>query len=266
MDGDLADALGEQNRAHHDGETEEEQKHELDGGAGRRHAVVAEVALPGGEDRLGKTRGDVDHDDERRAVADAERRDLVGDPHHEERGGGHADHRHHLESEAGVGHDLHAAERGREHLRMHEGGGNSPRLDDAEENRQVAGDLRELLTARLPFLLHFFERRNHGGKELDHDLRRDVGPNREEADCALVEAAAGEHVEPVEKTAARGGADIVYRALKRLPIDARCGNLGDETAHRHQTQSDENLLAQFGNPERVRKTFPHRHIFAPLSF
>ena len=181
---------------------------------------------------------------------------------------GHADHRHQLEADAGIHHELHAAKRRREHLRMHERRRDAPALHHAEDDREVARDLRELLAAALPFLLELLKGGNHGRKELNHDLRGDVRPDGEEADGALSERAAGEHLEPVEETAAaRGGADILDRTLKRLPVHARGRNLRNEAANRHQTQGDQDFLAQFRNLERVPKSFPHRHFLsAPFSF
>ena len=151
---------------------------------------------------------------------------------------------------------------------MHEGRGYAPGLRNAKHYREVARDLRKLLPAALAFLLELLKGGYHGRKKLDHDLRGDVRPDREEADRALPERTAGEHLEPIEEAAAaRRRADILYRALQRLPVHARGGNLRNETAHRHQPQGNEYLLAQFGNPECVRKAFPHRHFLsAPLSF
>ena len=79
---------------------------------------------------------------------------------------------------------------------------NAPRLHDAEDNRQVTRNLRELHTARLTFLLELLKRRDDGRKELNHDLRRDVGPDREKADRALTERATREYLKNVKKAAA----------------------------------------------------------------
>ena len=78
---------------------------------------------------------------------------------------------------------------------------------------------------------------------------------------ALAKGTAREDLKPVEEaTAARRGADVFNRALKRLPIHAGRRNLRNEAAHRHKTERDENFLAQFGNPERVGKALEHRHL------
>ena len=49
----LADTLSEQHGTHHNGKAEEKEKHELDGGTCGGNAVVSEIALPCGENRLG---------------------------------------------------------------------------------------------------------------------------------------------------------------------------------------------------------------------
>ena len=173
----LADTLSEQNRTHHHGKSEEKEKHKLNRRAGCGYAVVTEIALPCGEDGFRKTGGDVDHDDQRRTVSDTERGDLVSNPHDEERGRGHTDNRHKLEAKTRIRHNLNATECGRKHFRMHKSRGNAPRLHNAEENGQITGDLRELLTTRLTFLLHLLKRRNHRREKLNHNLSRNVGPD-----------------------------------------------------------------------------------------
>ena len=262
VDGDLPDALGEHDRAHDD----EQEEHDQDAEAGDRRDLRDEVALVRGADGVGEARGDVDHDDERRAVADAERRDLVGEPHHEERRGRHADHGHQVEAEPGMRDQHPVGELGREHAGVGEDRRDAPRLDDAEDDRQVPCDLRELLAAVLALLLQLLKGRDDRREELDHDLRRDVRPDREEADGALAQGAARERLEPPEQRRVRLP-DVVHDLLEHGPVHARGRDLRHEAAHEHESERHEYLLPQLRDPERVGKAFHHRHcFFSPICF
>ena len=201
----LADTLRQHHRAHHDEDEEDDNDREFRNRRVRLNAGETEVTLPGIDDRLRQTRGDVDHDDERSTVANAERRDLISEPHHEQGSGRHADHRDEMEPETGIRHNLNELLPVREpnaEPRHLEDRRNAPRLHDAEDNRQVTRNLRELHTARLTFLLELLKRRDDGRKELNHDLRRNVGPDREKADRALTERATREYLKYVKKAAA----------------------------------------------------------------
>jgi len=260
VDRHLADALREHHRAHHDEQEEEDEERQFRVGAGRGRRVArhAEVAFVRGEERARQTRGDVDHDDQRRAVADAERRDLIGDPHQEERGRRHADDRHQVEAEARIDHDrLARRERQPEGRRVRQRRRDAPRLHDAEDDGEIARDLRELLAAVLAILLQLLERRDHRREQLDDDLRRDVGPDRQEADGALAERAAREHLEPVEETALRVRLEVRDDLAEDRPVHARGRDLRDETAHEDEAERHQNFLAQLRDAERIRETFCH---------
>ena len=260
VDRHLAHALRQHHRAHDDEDEEDHHDRKLGDRRGRLDAGKAEVTLPRANQRLRKTRGDVDHDDQRGTIADAERRNLVGEPHDEERRGRHANHRHQLEADSGIRHDLDALERLAEHARMTERGRNAPRLHDAEDDRQVTRDLRKLLTAGLALLLQLLERGDDGREELDHDLRRDVGPDREEADRALAERTAREHLEHVEQAAALVlRLEVGDNVLQSLPVNAGRRNLRNETAHENEAERNQDFLTEFRNSEHVRKALHHRH-------
>ena len=169
VDGDLPDALREHHRAHDDEEEEDHENRKLGDGSRSLHARETEVTLPSLDESLRKARGDVDHDDERSAVADAEGRDLIGEPHDEERGARHADNGHEVKTESGIRDDLNARERRTERAGVAEHRGDAPRLDDTKDNRQVARNLRELLTTALPFFLELFKRRNDRAEKLNDD-------------------------------------------------------------------------------------------------
>ena len=136
----------------------------------------------------------------------------------------------------------------------------APRLDNAEEDREITRDLGELLTTVLAFLLELAQRRNDGRQELNHDLRGNVRPDRERTDRALANRAAREDFEPADETAATG---VLRRALDDLaenrPIHARSRDLGNESAHEHETEGNHDFLTKFRNVEHVRKALHHRH-------
>ena len=133
-----------------------------------------EVTLISAPESLGETRSDVDHDDQRRAVADSESGDLIGDPHDEERSRRHADNRHHVEAESGFGDQRLDVTDLPESLGAGKERRDTPPLNDAEDDREISRDLRELLTAVLAFLLQLLKRRNHRREKLDDDRRGDV--------------------------------------------------------------------------------------------
>ena len=261
VDGDLAHALSEHDRPHDDEQEEDDENRQFRDRSGRLHARETEITLPRADDRLGQTRSDVDHDDERSAVAHSEGGDLIGDPHDEKRGGGHADDCHELEADPGIGDDFNAGEGLAESAGVAEHRSDAPRLHHAKHDRQIAGDLRELLATAFTFLLEFFKRRNDRTQELNHDRCRNVRPDREKADAALLKRAARKDVEPVQEPAAgRALPRSLDDALKRAPIDSRGRDLRNKTAHEHEAERDQYFLAQFRNAECVGKTLHHCHI------
>ena len=140
---------------------------------------------------------------------------------------------------------------------------NAPRLRNAEDDREVARNLGELLATRLAFLLELLKRGDDRAKELDYDLRRNVGPDREEADGALPERTAGEHFEPVEHAAAGVfTSQVADYALKRLPVNAWRRNLRNKTAHEHEAERNQDFLPKLRDAECVRKSLHHRHFLS----
>src|SRR3546814_20536909 len=92
---------------------------------------------------------DARHDDERDAVADAARGDLLTQPHQEHGAADQRDHRRDPEQIARVDHRLHARLRA-EALQPH---GDEIALHGGQADRAVTGVLIELLAAAFAFLL-----------------------------------------------------------------------------------------------------------------
>ena len=97
------------------------------------------------------------------------------------------------ETEAGVDHDplLHGLQALRD----------AERLQDGEDDRQVAGPLRDLAAAQLAFLLQLFERGHHHRQQLQDDRRRDVRHDAQGEDRQPADVAAREHIEEAEDRA-----------------------------------------------------------------
>ena len=77
------------------------------------------------------------------------------------------------------------------------------RLQDREDDRQVAGPLRDLAPPQFAFLLQFFERGDHHRHQLQDDRRRDVRHDAERENRQPPDVAAGEQIEEAEDRALR---------------------------------------------------------------
>src|SRR5262249_6204211 len=131
---------------------------------------------------------DSGEDQQRHPVADTAFRDLFAQPHDERAAGGQGQHGHHNEPHTGVDDEIPTA------LQLP---GNAARLHGAQNHRQIAGPLGNLLAAEFAFLLQFGERLIHHSEQLEDDRRRDVrhDPERENGQAAQVAAA-----EQIDKT------------------------------------------------------------------
>ena len=112
-----------------------------------------------------QTGDDAGEDDERDAVADAARGDLLAEPHQEDGAAGQRDDRAGAEEQPGIEHDV---------ALPFEADGDAIGLERREEHRAVAGILVDLLAALLAFLLELLEMRRDRRHQLDDDRCRDI--------------------------------------------------------------------------------------------
>ncbi len=167
-------------RHHNDGEDQ----------PGRQCALAAEFERAG--DRGRQLRHDTRQDDQRNAVADAARGDLLTEPHQEHRSAGERDGRGHQEEDAGT--------------RNHAAGALQADTDAVSlERRQHHGEIPRVLVHDLAALLAFFLERLERGRNRRHQLNddrcRNVRHDVEREDRHPVDAATGEHVEHPEDAA-----------------------------------------------------------------
>ena len=168
---------------------------------------------------LRQLRDDAGEDDQRDAVADAARRDLLAQPHQEQRAADDGDHRADAEMPAGIEHR--AAARSGHRLQADR---QAVALEGGEEHRQVAGVLIDLLAPGLAFFLQLLDGRRHRGHQLHDDRGRDVGQDAEREDRHPLQRAAGEHVEH-----AHDAAGVLLEDLRHdHRVDARQRDVGAE--------------------------------------
>ena len=175
-----------------------------------------------------QTGDDAGEDDERDAVADAALRDLLAEPHQEQRAADQRDDRGNAEEPARI--DDHGAGGA---LRAFEADGDAVGLEGGEHHRQVARVLVDLLAALLAFLFQGFELRRHRAHQLHDDRCRDVGHDVEREDRHALDGTAREHVEHAED-AGRIGVERLRegRRVDAGQRDERPEAIDDERAQR----------------------------------
>jgi hypothetical protein len=174
---------------------------------------------------------DAGQDDQRDAVADAARGDLLAEPHQEHGAAGQRDRGRQAEEQAGIGHDVTGAL---------EADGDAVRLERRQDHGQVARVLVQGLAAGLAFLLQRLELGRDGGQKLDDDRCRDVRHDVQRKNRHAVDAAAGEHIEHAED-AARLGAEHLF---PDVGIDAGQRDVGAESINKQRTQGEPDALLQ----------------------
>src|ERR1039457_6650501 len=190
---------------------------------------------------------DTREDDQRHAVADAALADLLAQPHDEGRSGGQRQNGQHRETEPRIDDDP--------LLHRHQALGNAERLQDGEDDRQVAGPLGDLAPAQFAFLLQLFESGDHHGQQLQDDRRRDVRHDAQSEDRQPANIPTGKQVEEAEDRSRLG----VEELLPLLNVDARRGDVTAQTVHRQQPQRKHQPLAKIWNAKHVRECFKKLH-------
>src|SRR6185369_2561386 len=194
---------------------------------GRERALAAK--FEGADDRGRQLRHDACKDDQRDAVADATRGDLLPQPHQKHRAAGERDHGPDAEEPARIGDHAAGA------LEAH---GNAVRLKAREHHREVARVLVHDLAALLALFLELFERGRDRRHQLDDDRRRDVRHDVQRKDRHAVDATAGEHVEHAEDAAGLRAEDLVPGRR----IDTGQRDIGAEAVDQQRAEREPDAL------------------------
>src|SRR6266511_746678 len=213
----------------------------------------------------GKARHHGREDQDRHAVADAPLRDELGQPHQQggARGPGQHDERGTGRVEAGD--EVAALEAGEPEqpaAALMQGEHEAGRLHEREPDGEVAGPLRDLLLADLPFVLPFLELRDHDPEQLHDDRSRDVRHDPEEEDRDVRNRAPGEQVEEPDDPRALG---LLLEVLDRVEVDERDREVGADPVDPDDDQREEDLVAQVGHPEHVPQAGEHGGARPPLA-
>ena len=196
---------------------------------GRQRAGAAEFQRAA--DGARQAGDDAGEDDQRNAVADAARGDLLAEPHQEHGAADQRDDGRDAEEQAGIGDDAVAA---------FETDGDAVGLHDRQQHRAVAGVLVDDLAALLAFLLQRFERRNDRRHELHDDGGGDVGHDAEREDRHALDGAAGKHVEHAEHAAG-----LLLEGLgEGVGIDAGKRDVGAEAVDEQRAEREPDALLE----------------------
>ena len=169
--------------------------------------------------------------DQRDAVADAARGDLLAEPHQEHGAAGQRDRGREAEEHSGVAdHIARALKPDRDAVGLERG----------ENHREIARVLVQRLAAGLAFFLQRLKLRRDGGQELNDDRGRDIRHDVERKDRHAVNAAAGEHVEHAENAAG-----LRFEHLfPDIRIDAGQRNVGAEAVDQQRAEREPDTLLQ----------------------
>ncbi|MPL95824.1 hypothetical protein SDC9_41996 [bioreactor metagenome] len=246
LDMDLAQrALHE----HHEGNHRDHHHDHAEDHRGRDGAGAALLEEAG--ERMRDVRDDADEDDQRDAVADPARGDLLAQPHQEHRAADEGDdHRDEEEDARGMG-----------EIALLEADRQAPGLEGGKTHRGVAGDLVDLLAALLAFLLHLLERRHQRGQQLHDDRGRDIGHDAEREDAHAAKRAAGEH----RQHAADARARLVHELAQCVRINAGHRDVGAKPVDNEEADGEVDALPQLGGLAEGLPAEVRRHLLCSRS-
>ena len=180
---------------------------------------------------LGQSGDDAGEDDQRNAVADAARGDLLAEPHQEHRAADQREDGRRAEEHPRIRDDAVAA---------FKPDGNAVGLNQRQQHGAVARILVDDLAALLAFLLQRFQRRDDRRHELHDDGGGDVGHDAQREDGHALDSAAREHVEHAENAAA-----LLREGLRKsVGIDSGQRNIGAEAIDKQSAQGKPDALLQ----------------------
>ncbi len=212
-----------------DGDHDDRHEQQTDDQRGGERALPAEFECADQSRwQLGDNAGE---NDQRDAVADAARRDLLAEPHQEHGAADQRDDGGDAEEPAGIEHDSASAL---------ETDGDAVALQRGKQHRAVARILVDLPAPLLAFLLQLLEMRRDGGEQLDDDRRRDIRHDVEREDRHAPDRAAREHVEHAENA----GLVLPEHVGKGLRVDAGDRDIGAEPIDQQRAEREPDALLQ----------------------
>ncbi len=216
---------------HKDDDGDDDDRHDQQPDDQRRRERALPAELERADQSVRQLRDDAGEDDERDAVADAARGDLLAEPHQEHGAADQRDAGGDAEEPAGIEHHV---------ARAFKADGDAVALQRGEKHRAVAGILVDLPAALLAFLLQLLEMRRDGGEQLDDDRRRDIRHDVEREDRHAPDRAAREHVEHAENA----GLVLPEHVGKRLRVDAGDRDIGAEPVDQQRAEREPDALLE----------------------
>ncbi len=132
---------------------------------------------------------------------------------------------------------------------MLQGEGNRERLQDAEQDGEIARVLRDLAAAEFAFFLQALEIRPGHGHQLQNDGGGDVGHDAQGEDGQPAEIAAAEQVDDAQHRSL-----ILLEELgEHVGIDARGGQESAQAVDSQHSQRKQDPLAQIRDAKHVGK-------------
>jgi len=131
--------------------------------------------------------------------------------------------------------------------RRGDGGG----LDDAQQNRQIPGVLRNFAAPEFALFLQLLEVGEHHGHQLQDNGCRDIRHDAQRENCQAAEVAAAEQVKNTQDRAL----PLLKEALQHTRIDARRGNVRTDAVDREQRQGEQHPIPQIGDAEEISECF-----------
>ncbi len=208
-------------------------------------AEVAEEAVQAG----GEADDDAGEDDEGDAVADAPGRDLLAQPHDEDRPRGQGQDGQELEPQPPWG-TMRAPPGALEALQED---GDAEGLDEADADRPVAGVLGDLLPPELALLGQPLEVGPDDRQQLEDDRGADVGHDAQGEDRHPRHVPAREQVDEAED-----GALLLRPEFRQgRGADARVGDLAADPVDGQEEQGEDDPLAELRDAEDVADAVEH---------
>ena len=187
---------------------------------------------------------DTGHDQQGNAVADAVFGDTLTDPHRQGAARCHRQTDDKVPNSA-IGIGTHGKDE-------------ANRLNERQNDGQVAGVLVDLLAALRAFIRQLLQCRNGNRQKLKDDAGVDVRSDTHGHDAHVLERTAGHHVHEVKDRV------VLHRAGHRRDVDARNRDHAQQAVDQQHAEGVNDLLAELRNAPGILHLF--QHIRSPQQF
>ena len=133
--------------------------------------------------------------------------------------------------------------------------GNAEGLDHRQDDRQIAGPLRDFAPPEFAFFLQLFKRWHHYCQQLQDDRRSDVGHDAQSENGQPPETSPAEHIQVAEQSALI----LPEELFQFVRVDPRGRDVPTQAIHRQQSQREQEPLAQIRNAKDIRYGFEELH-------